>query len=73
LCSGSKSLERRYFEGERQLTIPSEMLTGRIELLASMYVIDAIIHREIIEPGKKEQITGNICSSGFFDVTHEFN
>ena len=67
----------RYFETERELAVPGEMLTGDIELLVSTSVIKSWMppfDREIIEQRKKEQITANISAAlDFLGITHEFN
>ena len=66
-----------YFEGEREIAIPGEMLTGDTELLVSISVIKSWMppfDRETIGQGKKEQITANISAAlDFLGVTHEFN
>lgn len=66
-----------YFEGEREIAIPGEMLTGDTELLVSISVIKSWMppfDRETIEHTKKEQITANISAAlDFLGVTHEFN
>jgi hypothetical protein len=66
-----------YFEGEREIAVPGEMLTGDTELLVSMSVIKSWMppfDRETIGQIKKEQITANISAAlDFLGVTHEFN
>jgi hypothetical protein len=66
-----------YFEGEREIAVPGEMLTGDTELLVSISVIKSWMppfDREIIEQAKMEQITANISTAlDFLGITHEFN
>jgi len=66
-----------YFEGEREIAIPGEILTGDTELLVSLSVIRSWMppfDRETIPQKKKEQITANISAAlDFLGVTHEFN
>jgi hypothetical protein len=66
-----------YFEGEREIAVPGEMLTGDTELLVSISVIKSWMppfDRETIGQAKKEQITANISAAlDFLGVTHEFN
>jgi hypothetical protein len=67
----------RYFEGEREIAVPAEMLTGDTELLVSISVIKSWMppfDRETIGQTKKEQITTNISAAlDFLGVAHEFN
>lgn len=66
-----------YFEGERELAVPGEMMTGDTELLVSTSTIKSWMppfDRETIGQRKKEQITANISAAlDFLGVTHEFN
>ena len=66
-----------YFEGEREIVVPGEMLTGDTELLVSISVIKSWMppfDRETIGQTKKEQITANISAAlDFLAVPHEFN
>lgn len=66
-----------YFEGEREIAVPGEMLTGDTELLVSISAIKSWMppfDRETIAQTKKEQITANISAAlEFLGVTHEFN
>jgi hypothetical protein len=66
-----------YFEGEREIAVPGEMLTGDTELLVSISVVKSWMppfDRETIAQTKKEQITANISAAlDFLGVTHEFN
>ena len=67
----------RYFEGEREIAVPGEMLMGDTELLVSISVIKSWMppfDRETIGQTKKEQITANISAAlDFLGITHEFN
>lgn len=67
----------RYFEGEREIAVSGEMLTGENELLVSTSVIKSWMppfDQEIIEKEKKDQIAGNISAAlEFLGVTHEFD
>lgn len=69
--------ELHYFEAEREIAVPGEMLTGDKELLVSVSVIKSWMppfDKEIIGKTKKQQIISNISSAlDFLGVTHEFN
>ena len=66
-----------YFEGEREIAVPGEMLTGETELLVSISVIKSWMppfDHETIGQTKKEEIAANISAAlDFLGVTHEFN
>ena len=66
-----------YSEGDHELVVPGEMLTGETELLVS---VSTITHwkppydAEIIESQKKDQITSNIESAlKFMGIRPEFD
>ena len=66
-----------YFEGDHELVVPGEMLTGETELLVSVSTIknwkpphDA----EVIAPWKKQQIIANIeAALKFMGIRAEFD
>jgi hypothetical protein len=66
-----------YSEGEREIAVPGEILTGDTELLVSISVIKSWMppfDRESIGQTKKEQITANISAAlDFLGITHEFD
>lgn len=66
-----------YYEGEREIAVPGEMLTGEKKLLVSVSAIKSWMSpfdREIIKKEKKEKIAANISAAlDFLGVTHEFD
>ncbi len=66
-----------YSEGDHELVVPGEMLTGETELLVSASTIKnwkPPYDREIIGSEKKEQITSNIeAALKFMDIRPEFD
>ena len=65
----------RYFEGEREIAVPAEMLMGDTEWLVSISVIKSWMPPfdwETIGQTKKEQITADVSASlDFLGITHE--
>ena len=66
-----------YFEGEREIAVPGEMLAGETELLVSVSAIRSWMppfDQETIGQTKKQQIAANISAAlDFLGVTHELD
>jgi len=66
-----------YFEGEHEIVLPGEMLTGEKQLLVSVSTIKSwkspFVKEAITQP-KKDQIVANISAAlNFLGVKHEFD
>ena len=66
-----------YFEGEREIVLPGEMLTGEKQLLVSVSTIKSWkppFEKEAVSQPKKDQIVANIAAAlNFLGVKHEFD
>lgn len=66
-----------YSEGDHELIIPGEMLTGETELLVSVSTIknwNPPNHDEIIDDAKREQIVAHIeAALKFMGIRYEFD
>ena len=69
--------ELHYFEDQREIAVPGEILTGDTELLVSVSAIKSWMppfDREPIGRTKKDEIVANISAAlDFLGVSHEFD